>query len=330
MSDNQLASSYIPFFIIFYGIYLSIFFFITSLIIIAFTLPNGVETYLHASLFFISLLYQFYIWMNDKHYTGVYHWRNLRKHPFLDTVSNYFSIKCVIDDIDNYSEKCPKPNQIEKCIFALHPHGVFCFPLLHMLKLKGQFSKLYSKVKTCGLVSSLVCYTPLLREISQWLGCVEATHDSAKNVIKKGFSPIIMPGGVKELMMTSPDKEYSVIKNRKGFIEVAIVNGVPVIPVYAFGLNKTYKTSNLFQKLRIWLSHNLFISIPLFWGKYGSCIPFQSKITLVFGKPIYFPQKDKPSKQFIDDFHQIYVEELESLYNKYKDIYGTGEELELI
>ena len=62
------------------------------------------------------------------------------------------------------------------------------------------------------------------------------------------FSPIVTPGGAKESIMTDPKKETLVINKRKGFIELAIVHGLPIVPVYAFGINKVYKTSNLFEK----------------------------------------------------------------------------------
>ena len=268
----------------------------------------------------ILFSYISYAAISNKTCNSVFHWKRFRKSHFLDTICKYFSMKGVI----GYDSK-PRPHEIKQCIFALHPHGIVCFPAFYMLKIRGDFHKLYNKVKTCLLTSSLLLSTPFIREVAIWIGCFDASYDSAKNAIDKGFSPIVTPGGAKESIMTDPKKETLVITRRKGFIELAIVKGLPVVPVYAFGINKVYNTSNRFQKFRVWLYHKTLIWIPLFWGKYGSCIPYQNKITLVFGEPMYFPQKDKPSKEMISDYHKNYMEALYELYDKHKNLYGDGQ-----
>ena len=195
---------------------------------------------------FLGILFSYisYAIFSNKPCNSVFHWKRIRRSKFLDTICDYFSMKGII----GYNSK-PRPNEITQCIFSLHPHGVFCFPAFYMLKIRGDFHKLYNKVKTCLLTSSLLLCTPFIREIAIWIGCFDASYDSAKNAITKGFSPIVTPGGAKESIMTDPKKETLVINKRKGFIELAIVHGLPIVPVYAFGINKVYKTSNLFEKL---------------------------------------------------------------------------------
>ncbi len=311
-----LTNNFYPFIIIFYGLYFSIIILVGTLTFLSFSITTLTLTCLEMFILGILFSYISYAVISNKTCNSVFHWKRIRKSKFIDTICDYFSMKGVI----GYDSK-PRPNEIPQCIFALHPHGVFCFPAFYMLKIRGDFHKLYNKVKTCLLTSSLLLGTPFIRELAIWLGCFDASYGSAKNAIKKGFSPIVTPGGAKESIMTDPKKETIVLNNRKGFIELAIVNGLPVIPVYAFGINKVYQTSNLFQKFRVWLYHKTLIWIPLFWGKYGSCVPYQHNVTLVFGEPVYFPQKDKPSISMISDCHQIYKEALYELYEKHKSLY---------
>jgi hypothetical protein len=303
----------LTFFLLFYGFFISIIFLLGLISVISFSFIYPPETYLEFGAILIILTYLTKLFIDNKYYKGSYDWIDFRKSDLFDPIFEYFSMNSVIDD--NYYQK---PKDIKKCIFALHPHGVISFHMFYMLKEGGDFTNLFQKVKTYGLVSSLIFYIPIIREIAIWLGCVEST----KNIITKGYSPIIIPGGIKESIITDPTKEQIVIEQSKEFIELSIINGLPIIPVYAFGLNKTYSTSNIFSKVRTWLAHNFMICIPLFWGKYGSFIPYQEKITLVFGKPIYFPQKDRPSEYLIEDCHSMYKEELIELYEKYKEQYG--------
>ena len=52
-------------------------------------------------------------------------------------------------------------------------------------------------------------------------------------------------------------------------------------------------------------------------------LPVRKKIVTIVGKPIRIEESvDHPSQELIDEYHQKYVEQLEELYDKYKDKYA--------
>ena len=56
------------------------------------------------------------------------------------------------------------------------------------------------------------------------------------------FSLLILPGGSLEILEAQPhvDEQVLVLERRKGFIELALKYGIPLVPVYSFGATELY------------------------------------------------------------------------------------------
>jgi 1-acyl-sn-glycerol-3-phosphate acyltransferase len=110
------------------------------------------------------------------------------------------------------------------------------------------------------------------------------------------------------------------IRNRKGFITLALQTGAQIVPTYCFGSTHLFYvgSSKWLQKL----SRLLRTSLILFWGKYGLPVPLKVPIVTILGTPLKFPKIDNPSKEVIDKYHKIYLDETQRLYHNYKNVYG--------
>ena len=135
------------------------------------------------------------------------------------------------------------------------------------------------------------------------------------------YSLLLYPGGVKEQIRTSNNKEIVWLSDRKGFIKLAIKHGASLIPCYSFGVSKvwTYFNERLFT-FRDWLRRTFSIGIPLFIG-YGF-IPYSAPIYTICGEPIHVDKVKNPTQEQIDQLHSVYVQKLYELYEKYKAEYG--------
>ncbi len=137
---------------------------------------------------------------------------------------------------------------------------------------------------------------------------------------------IFIPGGEAEQIMTTFGEAKVYLSKRKGFIKLAMRKKVPVVPVYVFGCNDYFITSDRFYSLRYKLMKNFGICIPFcagLWGSY-SC-PLAKKTTIVFGKPLRFKMEGtEPSTEELDDAHALFTEELIALFDEHKVPLGYG------
>mmetsp|Transcript_32388 Transcript_32388/g.79528 ORF Transcript_32388/g.79528 Transcript_32388/m.79528 type:complete len:324 (+) Transcript_32388:54-1025(+) len=211
-------------------------------------------------------------------------------------------------------------------IFALSPHGADnAFRILMDGMLDELFPNIHMRIFT--LAASVLFCIPFVREMAIWTGCVDASRPVAEKVLSKGNSLIILPGGEAEQIMTQRGVEAVYLKDRKGFIRLAMRKNVPVVPGYVFGSNDTFHMSRLFYKVRYTIMKKFGICIPLSAGLLGTFCPLPEKNTICFGEPMSWkPAKaGEPTKEEIDKAHVEYVDALQKLFDKHKASVGKGD-----
>lgn len=141
----------------------------------------------------------------------------------------------------------------------------------------------------------------------------------------RGWSIGISSGGVAEIFEANNPDEVILMKERKGFIKLALKTGVPVAPCYIFGNTKLmscwYDSAGWLQAL----SRKLKAGFLPIWGRWGLPVFFRQPILGVVGKPIRVPKVEgEPSQAMIDKYHAEFVAELQGLFNRYRALYGHG------
>ena len=209
-------------------------------------------------------------------------------------------------------------------IIAMEPHDVL------PLSICG-FSNCFQGMpghRCVACVTSFCFLLPIMKHIYTW---VQATSVDKKNVIsfiKEGVSPVICPGGVQEVTLMENDNECVLyLKSRLGFVKLAMQQGIPIIPVFSFGLRKTFDC---------WLPKSEWMKsfgrkigfLPLvFFGIWG--LPYSPgkavDYTLVVGEPIKVPHSVDPSLEEIQKYHDVYVRALENIYHTHKGDYGMAD-----
>lgn len=204
----------------------------------------------------------------------------------------------------------------EKNMYTFHPHGITCLG----------FCRSHSDIhfhKTTFLVSSAMFCIPFYGLIFKLLNFDSITNSNVKRYMDSNKSIAILPGGFEEATICKYDTNRVYINKRKGFIKYALRYGYKVTPVYTFGEEKTYKTYNMCENIRLFLN-KLKLPTAIFRGKYILYPYLDSGLTTVIGEALILPIIPNPTDEDIDDYHDLYKEKLKKLFDDNVDKYGKS------
>jgi len=210
----------------------------------------------------------------------------------------------------------------ENTLICHHPHGVMTYG---MAALSPQLEFFDSYVY---LGSRMILVLPWGGIIMILRGIQGVDPENFKRLMKKKQNVIIIPGGFEEATITNHEEDRVFIKERKGFIKYALQYGYKVYPSYCFNENKTYF---YFTWIKFGLLMNK-IKIPgvIFMSKFLNFLPNENcRLITVIGEGIQLPLKESPTKEEVNHYHEIYVQNLVSLFDKYKGKYGGSRTLKI-
>jgi 2-acylglycerol O-acyltransferase 2 len=210
-----------------------------------------------------------------------------------------------------------------KSLICQHPHGIVGVGFTMSIA----FNDVLYKTFHCGSRSML--NLPISGIFARLLGLVGVDQNTFKDLMKKGKNLRFIPGGFEEATLTNSEKDRVFINSRKGFIKYALQNGYTLYPSYTFNENKIYNTINCFEKFRLWLN-KLKLPGALFYGRFFFLPKQDIELITVIGKGFELPVITSPTKEEINKYHGLYVEQLKQLYDRYKEKYGASSELEIL
>lgn len=216
-------------------------------------------------------------------------------------------------------EHLPDPQHQRPTIFCVNPHGIVSIASAH-LYLTEQLSHVYF------CFSTLLRLSPYFRVLSELLGHPSNVRKSTiLNHLALRHSLALIPGGWHEATLHNQRRDRVHIRNRRGFIKYALQHNYTVTPCFAFGEKDTYCNVQGGYAWRFWLnSHGILAVIP--WGRLlFPFLPKSVKHHTVVGTPIALPHIPNPSSKHIMYWHQVYIQHLTNLYNRYKtQFYGES------
>lgn len=169
------------------------------------------------------------------------------------------------------------------------------------------------------LGSRFILNTPVYGFLMRLWG-VEGVHSgNMHRLMGQGRNIGLVPGGFEEATLTTPKALRVYIKQRKGFIKMALRYGYRIVPALVLKEHQIYQTFDYLTKFRLLLNK---IKLPgvAFWSKYGLLPDPNKELITVVGRPIQLPELKKPSPAEIEHWHQHYIKELVDLYGRHKHL----------
>ena len=179
-----------------------------------------------------------------------------------------------------------------------------------------------------GCVTSICFYIPIMKHIYTWVRAKSADKKNLIEMLQKGCSPVLCPGGVQEVTLMKNENECVLyLNNRLGFIKLALQQGVPVIPCFCFGLRKTFNFWIPKNKVLTDIGRYFGVLPMVFFGVWN--LPFSpgkpvDYINLI-GSPIKIPKIENPSEEEVEKYHDLFIKAISKLYEEHKNEYGMGQ-----
>lgn len=156
-------------------------------------------------------------------------------------------------------------------------------------------------------------YAPVYREVLLSLGGSSVSAKSLTAILKHSNDPNdksnrdgctssaagLIVGGEREQRQTVPKAYKFVLKNRKGFVRIALKTGASLVPGISFGENDIF-TVTRFRLIR-----------------FNGHVP----ITTVIGKPIHVKENLNPTEDDVNEVHDIFCNQIEELFETHKSKY---------
>ncbi len=176
------------------------------------------------------------------------------------------------------------------------------------------------------LAHNLVLASPIGPYLKRF-GTMAASHHHAERALRSGAALLVFPGGDFEVHRPSWQRNKTDFGGRKGFIKLALAEGVPIVPVVSCGgqetalfLSRGEWLAKLTRVDQIFRLKVLPISLALPWGlNIGDMlghIPLPAKITIEVLAPIDLTEQfgaEPDLDEVYDHVHRVMQEALDSL-----------------
>lgn len=83
-------------------------------------------------------------------------------------------------------------------------------------------------------------FNPAVAQLAQQMGALPAEPWSALAALQSGASVLVYPGGAQDVFRRYDDRHRIELAGRKGFVKLALRQGVPIVPLVSQGAHETF------------------------------------------------------------------------------------------
>lgn len=200
------------------------------------------------------------------------------------------------------------PPEGKPVLYCCHPHGMYA--TIWFLHFCSGSTGFHRKVKFA--VHSFLLRIPIMAQVAELLGCIEATETDIILALREGYSVALLVGGVKEQMLQIEHKGRRLYLKRKGFLHVAKKGRADIVPVFCAGEFDLFQPAQgfileLFQKGWFAIFGTPFAVCTLeSFKRWVSCLGSDSTVVYptIIGKPISWRLPSLLMKEKYDAFYE--------------------------
>ncbi|KAI1170542.1 DAGAT-domain-containing protein [Nemania sp. FL0916] len=235
-----------------------------------------------------------------------------------------------------------------KYIFGYHPHGIISHGAWAAFATDALgFSEKFPDITNSLLTLDSNFRIPFYREYLLSMGVRSVSKESMVNILNRGGpngegmgrGVVVVVGGARESLEAQPGMMRLVLRERKGFIKLAVRCGADLVPVLAFGENNLYdqlqpQEHPFMHQIQMFLLKVWKFTLPFLHGRgifnYDvGLMPYRRPLNIVVGAPIKVRQSLSVNLEEINRLHGLYVAELQKLWDRYKDEFAPDRKEEL-
>lgn len=144
-------------------------------------------------------------------------------------------------------------------------------------------------------------------------------------------APVLLVGGAEEAFNAFPKQYRFVLKERKGFVKIALKTGATLVPAISFGENDIFEViyhppgtiiryiQDVFKRFTR-LAPVLLVGRGFLQYNFG-IIPRRHPITTVIGAPIHLEKNPNPTPAQINEVHELFCKRIIDLFETHKSKY---------
>jgi len=215
-------------------------------------------------------------------------WLAIGLGEFLRYVAYVVGVDFESDTIEKWQkdpEKRLDPNR--QYLTCWHPHGAltFCAAFFTSKMAAESTTELASGPRNWFVaIATLLFRFPLIGEYLALVNARPVTQTMSDELLSKGRSLALQPGGLPEQIVTDHRKERLVFPPNLGFCRLALKHGTDMLPIYVFGENQVFTTYQWGRETTRALFRRFGVAVPLI-------NPLPNKVTLYmkWGRPVEIP-----------------------------------------
>lgn len=201
-----------------------------------------------------------------------------------------------------------------------HPHGFLAWSAMFFLGEKAVLGKPHGR-EWFALVASALFRVPIVGEALMLMNGRRVDRKVVENLLERGASIAIQPGGVREQLLTRHDQEQVVFPARLGFIRHAIRHGVEfLLPCYIFNETQMFRRVRGMDGLSDWIYRRTGFGLPIVTARFGipmaGLLPLPTDVHVRWGRPVEVgPKELEPSDERIEKLFAKYMTALQETFD---------------